>query len=66
MRTFIIKAICTVPYEELNYNDKDCYGLIIEPFEVETCCEEGALDRYHETVPIKVLDHFEITVKEQS
>ena len=62
MKEYIVTAVCTVPYDELNYNDKDWYLVITTPYLVSAKNEDGALDNYHETVPIKVLDNFDINV----
>ena len=61
-RMYAIKAVCNVPYDELNYNDKDCYHLITTPYLVPAKDEDGASDDYHENIPIKVLDDFDINV----
>jgi len=62
IKEYVVIAVCTVPYDELNYKDKDYYGLITEPFYVSAKDEDGALDVYHETIPISILDYFDINV----
>ncbi len=66
MRPFVVTAERIPDYDQLNGIDQDCYDEITEPYHCNARTSEAALDHFHESVPIKVLDDFEITVKECS
>ena len=53
----IVKAL--LPNNELHEYDKDVAG----EYSYKVLSKDEALDIFHSTIPIKVLDDFEITVK---
>lgn len=60
-RLFTITVRSTVPPASLHELDR----LVGQGFYYVECnSEDEALDRFHETVPIKVLDDFDISVSE--
>lgn len=65
-RPFMVEANRIPDFDQLNFNDQDCIEAITEPYFCNARSSEEALDQYHENTPIKVLDDFEITVKECS
>lgn len=63
-RPFVVTAQRICDLNQLNGIDHDCLEEITEPYHVNARNAEEALDAYHNNVPIKVLDDFEITVNE--
>lgn len=63
VKTFRVTAKQITPFKELDHNDQECLGMIIEPYEVDTISEDRALDMYHNNIPIACLEDFEITCK---
>lgn len=58
-----IFGVPIVPISELHPVDVDEFENITEPFYIEAENQELALDEYHWSQPIKVLDHFEIKIE---
>lgn len=63
-RPFVVEANRIPDFDQLNFNDKDCYEAITEPYFCNARSSEEALDQYHESTPIKMLEDFEIIVTE--
>lgn len=61
--TVVVSLI--VPYDRLDQNDKDEWGSAAAHEKTITAySKENALDKFHSTYPIKVLEHFDICIKE--
>jgi len=63
LHTFVVQATCIAEFDELDGDDQDWYGTIIEPFEIEAENEDKALDYYHETIPVSCLDDWVFSCK---
>jgi len=62
VKNFVITVIQLVPNVELDLDD-----YMERPdgqYEYEAKCEYKALDKFHMTIPIACLDHYEITCTE--
>lgn len=60
MKEFRINGRPLVPFYDMSCEDKTEYQNIVLPIEIEAETEEKALDEYHATQPIEVLDNWEI------
>ena len=62
-RTVKVIARASVPFQNLHYYDQQYFGLIAGGSVFETCTDqpkEEALTQFHLSIPIKVLDDFDI------
>lgn len=59
-KLFIVRVYPLVDYADRHYYDKEIDG----DYYVNAESREEALDFFHNNVPVKVLDDFEITVME--
>lgn len=64
LRPFVVEAQRICDLADLNFNDFDCLEEITEPYHCMARNKDEALDQFHDNIPIKVLDDFDITVRE--
>ena len=61
---FVITAKQMVQNHKLDYNDLVDQDLILTPFTVEADSKDAALDAFHNKIPIRALEDWEITAED--
>ena len=63
---WVVEAVMNCEFDELHSLDQDEFDKITglhEYYDANYECEDAALDEFHNTVPIKCLDNWDITVR---
>ena len=63
-KDFNVMVERTVDFTDLDQDDQECWTDDVTIIEVSAENSELALDEFHATYPISVLDNFDISIKE--